>query len=353
MTISKRFSIAPKASLMAIGFGFLLTLDIILLLNLRERGLPIGLVFGLAVACLLSVGMIASLKRWLRPISQNTGSIIRFRWRRSPAWSYTQAISKKYPRLSQWLADRTAYDRPDGMILTGGVVIAAALTLAFAALAKDVLLRDEIVDIDQHLIHTLYDMRTPLQTVFFKFMTELAGFESMVVFILVLAVASWRRKALPLLFGAALAVAVIMTQGLKIIFGRLRPDEALRLVVENGFSFPSGHTFVATIMYGLTGYVLWRTAHSSVSRFIAAAASVTTIVLIGCSRNYLGVHFPSDVMASLLFGSAFLVLFITAIEINERYRLRPKFLLARLDRRSLTLTLVATILASSVLTVIQ
>lgn len=223
-----------------------------------------------------------------------------------------------------WLRARVD-DRPTGLMLSVGLIIATLLTTGFINIAKDVLLKDEIIDIDRALIQAVYGWRQDWLTELFKFFTYMGGIEAMVVLICSIAIFAWRQRLIPVVFGAALLIAVSVTQSLKLLFGRLRPEEALRLVVENGFSFPSGHAFVATLMYGLAGYVLARTARTPLWRWVAGIGSLLLVGLIGFSRVYLGVHFPSDVLASTAFASAFLVVFVTVIEVNRRYSIRPRF----------------------------
>ena len=255
-----------------------------------------------------------------------------------------RAAARWQPAATAWLWARVA-DTPGGLILTIGLAGAAVLLTLFIKIAKDVLLHDEIVGIDQHLIHQVYGMRTDLLTTVFKFFTFMGSIQAVAVFLAVIVIAGWRHRILPVAYVLALGGAVVISQTLKLLFGRLRPDQAFRLVVENGFSFPSGHTFVATVLYGLSAYLLARTLRSRAARWLVVAGMLPLIVLVGASRIYLGVHFPSDVLASMTFGSAFLCLLIAAVEINQRYRLQPALILTRQAMRPILAGLAAVILA--------
>jgi undecaprenyl-diphosphatase len=248
--------------------------------------------------------------------------------------------------MLHWMRARFA-DKPNGLILTLGLAGAAVLTTLFIKIAKNVLLKEEIVDIDAYIMQLVYGWRTDWLTEFFKFMTFLGGIEGVALFMLALLILGWKHRILPLAFGAALTLAVFVTQSLKVVFGRLRPEEAFRLVVENGFSFPSGHTFMATILFGLSGYLLARAVLSG-WRYAAAAGAAALIGLVGASRVYLGVHFPSDVLASMTFASAFLCLFIALIEINQRYELRKKYMLKPAMARPLLVSFAITAAAGLV-----
>jgi len=91
--------------------------------------------------------------------------------------------------------------------------------------------------------------------------------------------------------------------GLKTLFHRPRPTE---LFTEHlGYSFPSGHSFFAVVLYGLVAYWLSRDAPPRRKRWIWGIA-LTAMLLVGFSRIYLGEHFPSDVAAGYAIAAPWL-----------------------------------------------
>lgn len=91
--------------------------------------------------------------------------------------------------------------------------------------------------------------------------------------------------------------------GLKLLLHRDRPQLVPHGVETYSTSFPSGHALMAVILYGSLAVLLTRD-HDPGSKLVAAAFAALLIVLVGGSRVYLGVHWPSDVAAGWLAGLA-------------------------------------------------
>ena len=107
----------------------------------------------------------------------------------------------------------------------------------------------------------------------------------------------------------ALVVAYLVTDVtvavVKLIVSRPRPEE--NLTDANGFSFPSGHSAMSMAVYGCLAFALARACRGGLPRAVVAAAGVGIVVLVGLSRIYLGVHYPTDVVAGWITGAAILI----------------------------------------------
>ena len=100
----------------------------------------------------------------------------------------------------------------------------------------------------------------------------------------------------------------LLNQTLKAIVQRPRPD-GFQLAVEQGFSFPSGHSMVAMAFFGLLVWMVWHYESDRATRIGCSAAFGLVIVLVGVSRIYLGVHYASDVLAGFCVSLAWLAIY--------------------------------------------
>lgn len=93
---------------------------------------------------------------------------------------------------------------------------------------------------------------------------------------------------------------------IKISFQRIRP--AWRIIPITGYSYPSAHTMISTVVYG---YFIFLTNHyidNKYLKFTIYSSSIVMMLLIGLSRIYLGVHYASDVIAGYLISLIFLII---------------------------------------------
>ncbi len=101
--------------------------------------------------------------------------------------------------------------------------------------------------------------------------------------------------------------SVSIMLGLKTLFSRVRPTDPLLAEVK-GFSFPSGHAMSAMTFYGLLVYLVYRYIKHPILKWSLIVLLSLLIVLIGLSRVYLRVHYPSDVIAGFSMGVIWLVI---------------------------------------------
>lgn len=140
-------------------------------------------------------------------------------------------------------------------------------------------------------------------TLLFRAITQLIDIPVIISWVLIVAFIfyrkQWKMESYLMLGNLTLAGILIVT--FKNIYQRPRP-EILHLVEEKGFSFPSGHSLAVTIMVGTLIVILSQRIKNTVWRKIIQILLSLYIVSVLVSRIYLGVHYPSDVIASLCVG---------------------------------------------------
>ena len=103
---------------------------------------------------------------------------------------------------------------------------------------------------------------------------------------------------------ASIAGGGIMSTLLKRVFDRARPDLSLHFTEVTSLSFPSGHSMLAAVTYFTLGALLARTTGDRLIKAYFLASAALLALIIGATRIYLGVHFPSDVLAGWCAGIA-------------------------------------------------
>ena len=111
----------------------------------------------------------------------------------------------------------------------------------------------------------------------------------------------WRQAAV---FGAAAVGAQVLAEAIKHVVGRPRPAFVERYDLIASSSFPSGHSMMAPAVYFTLAAIIAAGELRPAARVMLMAGSVLLVAAIGVSRVYLGVHWPTDVVAGWTLGSA-------------------------------------------------
>ena len=116
-----------------------------------------------------------------------------------------------------------------------------------------------------------------------------------------------RRYRVAILIAVATAGGQALNAGLKHVFARERPEATLHLVEVRSPSFPSGHSMAASIFYLTSGALLARTAKRQREKVYLMGCALLLTAAVGFSRVYLGVHYPTDVLAGWCVGAAWAI----------------------------------------------
>jgi len=206
-------------------------------------------------------------------------------------------------------------DRAEAAPLLGGLLLVALLFGAFE-LAGEVL-EGDTQTFDERVLRALRRADDPgvpigprwLQYAAFD-ITALGGAPvlglSIAAIIGFLLLQGLTRTALFVL--AASAGGWALNSGLKLLFARARPDVVPHLRETMSLSFPSGHAMTSAAVYLTLGALLMRISARPVTKAYCMTVAILATVLIGLSRVYLGVHYPTDVFAGWLIGFAWAIL---------------------------------------------
>jgi membrane protein DedA with SNARE-associated domain/membrane-associated phospholipid phosphatase len=200
-----------------------------------------------------------------------------------------------------------------GLSLTIGLVLCVAGVWAFGAILQDVIGRDELALFDRPILRFLVTHRDGVLTVAMKAVTLLGGSRVVIAVTLIAMVWAYLRTTDArwlLFFATTLVGALVLDDVVKVLVDRPRP-QLHPLVHAPGFSFPSGHATAAAATYAALAYVLTRNRSWAVSVWIWTAAGCVAAI-VGFSRVYLGVHWPTDVLGGLTLGGLWTAVTATA-----------------------------------------
>lgn len=127
--------------------------------------------------------------------------------------------------------------------------------------------------------------------------TYLGNWQSVVIVCLLLL--AYDKTRIPYgVLGSTVAIAdTLLNKGLKQLFERARPEDIVPLVEQGGYAFPSGHSVTSMAFYGMLLFLVQTRMEDRKKAKALSVVLILLIALIGPSRIYLGVHFPTDVLA--------------------------------------------------------
>ncbi len=181
--------------------------------------------------------------------------------------------------------------------------LTSAFTLIFMEIGEDIGLGWQVA-LDNKVTELVAE--GPFGNLYYP-ITSLGSMRWLVFFLILFALASiaHRRGKAALILGSQTLGAWLLNLGLKNIYARPRP--AVPLIEETGYSYPSGHAMVGVVFYLSLAWAISRGKRRSLRILIPLGAAFLAL-LIGLSRIYLGVHYPTDVLGGFAAGLGWLCL---------------------------------------------
>jgi membrane-associated phospholipid phosphatase len=198
--------------------------------------------------------------------------------------------------------------------LTVGMVaglVAASIFAVFAALVG----RGLTQTLDERTLRWVETHRSPMIDEIMLEVTSLGNGAVLVMLVAVASVFLWLTKHHWSVYILLVGVigGQILNNALKVAFARPRPSIVDAIDQVSSQSFPSGHAMAAIIAYGSVGYLVARLEPTRRLRRATWTLVVLMVIGIGGSRVYLGVHYPSDVLAGFLAGLAWLLFVASSV----------------------------------------
>ncbi len=181
--------------------------------------------------------------------------------------------------------------------LTIALAVLACFGLLFGNLADEVIEKDTLYA-DEAVLKYINGLSTPLLDNVMVFLTSFGGVLAVMIASTILAALYARRRnwRASLFITFSIGGLLLVNSILKLFYQRERPELWDLLVNEATYSFPSGHSALSFGLAAIICLLLWRSRW----RWITVGISAAYIMTIGFTRLYLGVHYPTDVLAGWL-----------------------------------------------------
>jgi len=156
--------------------------------------------------------------------------------------------------------------------------------------------------LDTYIYKIIYGLRNAFWDFIFINITKMGNITIILIIVIALLLKINRKNQE--ILSLTVILTVLSNQLIKLIVKRPRPNH-IRLIRQAGYSFPSGHSMISIAVYGFLLYYIQKKYKKKYSKVIISTILVLLIIMIGISRVYVGVHYPSDIV-----GGYFLSIYI-------------------------------------------
>ena len=189
-----------------------------------------------------------------------------------------------------------------GWLLAG--LLSAVGALVFFGWLADEVFEGATKNFDDSVRNYVHQFAAPPLTAAMKFISfggsplslTVIGITAVVIFL----VLKWKRAAA--LFLVTMIGEIILNITLKLVFHRVRPESFFDYPLPSSYSFPSGHALGSFCFFGILAWLVTARLENKLLKITIWMVAILLVFSIGLSRIYLGVHFPSDVIAGYTTG---------------------------------------------------
>lgn len=170
--------------------------------------------------------------------------------------------------------------------------------------------------IDENFFNSVIKLENNVLTGILRVITDFASTIGIIVLLIVTGIIFFKHKAFSDFKYVIINVfiGVVLMSILKNIIGRVRP--IWKWIDQGGFSYPSGHTISALLLYGTLMLLVYKKVHGKFRKPLLICFGII-IFLTGFSRIYFGAHYLTDVLASLILGS--IILIVSSMFMNKEF----------------------------------
>lgn len=207
-----------------------------------------------------------------------------------------------------------------GSIVSLGLIVAVAAILLFAWIADEVFEGDSVA-IDNALREFIHGYATDLLTALMQTMSFWGStlFLTAATLTLIVLFLARRQHRSAIIMTVVMSGAAVLNYVLKVSFQRPRPLPYFDTPLPASFSFPSGHSLFSACFFGIIAWLIASQMRHSSAKAGVWGVAVVFILLVGLSRVYLGVHYPTDVAAGFLAALVWVSAVITADSAAKGY----------------------------------
>ena len=155
------------------------------------------------------------------------------------------------------------------------------------------LLINKVSFLDDYIYKIIYGLRNNIWDFIFINITKM-GNTTIILLIIIVILLKMNHKNQEILSFTAI-ITVLSNQIIKNIIKRPRPNH-IRLIKQGGYSFPSGHAMISIAVYGFLLYYIQTNCKNKKQKILLSVLLTILILMIGCSRVYVGVHYPTDII---------------------------------------------------------